>query len=151
MAESNYFVLKIPSRAENVGLARIAVAALASHLSFGLGEIEEIKVAVSEAVSNAILHAYPGEGEVEVTGEITPEGRLRIRVSDRGRGIEDVAQAREAGFSTAPDRMGLGFQFMESFMDRLEIDSGPDGTSVTMEKGPSIAGPPSCVRHDGEE
>lgn len=148
MAGSNYFVLTIPCRPENVGLARIAVAALASHLPFNLSEIEEIKVAVSEAVSNAILHAYDGEGEVEIRGETCGSGSLRVTVLDQGRGIENIDRAREAGFSTAPDRMGLGFQFMESFMDRLEVESGEAGTRVILEKAPSTANSPPGVVDD---
>lgn len=139
MSEGNYFVLSVPARAENVGLSRIAVAALAAQLPFTLGEVEEVKVAVSEAVSNAVLHAYGEPGLVEIRAGIHG-GSLKVAVSDSGRGIDDVARARQAGFSTLPDRMGLGFAFMESFMDELVVDSRPGGTTVTMVKRPGEGG-----------
>ncbi len=135
MADGNYFVLRLPCRSENVGLTRIAVASLATQLPFGMGEVEEIKVAVSEAVSNAVLHAYDDDGEVEIRAEVHP-GQLIVIVTDWGRGIGDVDQACQAGFSTLPDRMGLGFAFMQSFMDSLDIESGTSGTVITMKKHP---------------
>ncbi len=131
----NEMELRFPARPENVGLARVAVAAFASQLPFTLPELEEIKVAVSEAVSNAVVHAYDGgEGAVRVRA-CRRDGVLEIVVSDRGRGIEDVRRAREPSFTTAPGRMGLGFAFMEAFMDRVEVASAPGrGTRVRMWK-----------------
>ncbi|MDA8064231.1 MAG: anti-sigma F factor [Thermaerobacter sp.] len=130
--------LELASRAENVGVARVAVAAFAGPLGFTLGELEEIKVAVSEAVSNAVLHGYLGaEGTVRIEAEAA-EGALELVVEDQGRGIEDVAQARRPAFSTDPERMGLGFVFMESFSDSLEVSSSPgQGTRVRMRKRPT--------------
>ncbi len=137
---ANRMRLELASRAENVGVARVAVAAFAGPLGFTLAELEEIKVAVSEAVSNAVLHGYPeGEGTVRIEAEAA-EGALELVVEDQGRGIEDVAQARRPAFSTDPARMGLGFVFMESFSDSLEVSSSPGrGTRVRMRKRPAGA------------
>ncbi len=128
--------LRFPARPENVGLARVAVAAFASRLPFTLPELEEIKVAVSEAVSNAVVHAYDGgAGAVRVRAARRDDRVLEIVVSDSGRGIEDVRRAREPSFTTAPGRMGLGFAFMEAFMDGVEVTSTPGrGTRVRMWK-----------------
>lgn len=133
----NYIAMEFPSQPENVGVARIAVAALAAQLDFTLEEVDEIKVATSEAVSNAILHGYRGRtGIVRVRAEVYPE-RLEVVVQDEGQGIADVELARQPSYSTDPERMGLGFVFMESFMDKLEIDSAPGrGTRIRMVKVP---------------
>ena len=132
---TQYFELACPSRPENVGLCRISVATFAANLGFTLPEIEEIKVAVSEAVSNVVVHAYPGgEGLIGLRCEETDDG-LVIAVRDDGVGIEDVAQARQASFSTDPERMGLGFVFMESFSDEFQVESEPvKGTRIVMRK-----------------
>lgn len=120
---------------ENVGIARVSAAAFAAQLDFTLAQIEEIKVAVSEAVSNAVIHAYPHrEGTVELVMELYDD-RAVYEVRDEGVGIADVEMARRAEFSTRRERMGLGFAFMESFMDTLTVDSALDrGTSVRMVK-----------------
>ncbi|HHV78112.1 MAG TPA: anti-sigma F factor [Firmicutes bacterium] len=135
MAERNRMRLELLSLADNVGVARIAVATFAAQLDYTLPEIEEIKVAVSEAVSNVVLHAYPdGPGTMAVLARLTDEG-IEIEVSDNGVGIQDVELARQASFTTKPDRMGLGFVFMESFMDSLEVSSQVGhGTIVRMFK-----------------
>lgn len=127
--------LEMPSLAENVGVARVAVATFAAQLDFGLPEIEEIKVAVSEAVSNVVLHAYPDStGWFCVQAWLNDDG-LGIEVTDHGVGIPDVGLARQASYTTKPDRMGLGFVFMESFMDSLEVHSEVGkGTTVRMFK-----------------
>ncbi len=124
----------------NIAVARIAVATFAASQGFSVAEIEEIKVAVSEAVSNSVLHAYPdGEGEVTVRaaagqGE-SGLGELVVEVVDVGVGIPDIAKAKEPGYSTIPEHMGLGFSFMESFMDSLFLESAPGkGTLVRMVK-----------------
>ncbi len=139
--EPNRMRLEIRAFPENVGVARVALAAFAAQGDFTLTEIEEIKVAVSEAVSNAVLHAYPGsEGDVLVTASLE-EGLLHVVIRDRGRGIADIAQARQPSFSTEPGRMGLGFVFMESFMDQVEVSSTPgQGTQVTMTRKAEKAG-----------
>lgn len=131
----NEMRLEIMSRPENVGLARVAVAAFAGQLDFTLGDLEEIKVAVSEAVSNSVLHAYEDPtGRIEVTVRIDGPV-LEIVVEDWGKGIPDVDEARQPAFSTDPERMGLGFVFIESFMDEVEVRSQPGaGTVVRMRK-----------------
>ncbi|HHW17954.1 MAG TPA: anti-sigma F factor [Firmicutes bacterium] len=132
----NEMYLRLSNVPSNVSVARIAVATFASSLGFSIPDIEEIKVAVSEAISNAILHAYPGGyGEVSVRASAACDGSLVIEVEDTGQGIADVAKAREPGFTTVPDHMGLGFSFMESFMDEVSVDSWPGrGTKVRMVK-----------------
>jgi stage II sporulation protein AB (anti-sigma F factor) len=137
--EMRLVLLCVPS---NVAVARIAVAAFAASLGFSVAEIEEIKVAVSEAVSNAVLHAYPnGEGEVTVLATSRVSGsrqeELVVEVSDSGAGIPDIAKAKEPGYSTILEHMGLGLSFMESFMDTLSVESAPGkGTTVRMVKRP---------------
>ena len=124
-------VLAVP---ENVALVRVCVAAFASQLEFTLGEVNEIKVATSEAVSNVILHAYDSFGNVEVIASLDDEW-LEVVVSDSGKGIEDVEEALQPTYTTDPDHMGLGFVFMESMMDRLDVQSAPgEGTVVWMAK-----------------
>lgn len=128
--------LRFLSQADNVGLARLTVAALAGQASFSLPDIEEIKVAVSEAVSNAIIHGYENrpDGWVEVSMDLEASG-LTIVVEDWGVGIEDVDLAREPAYSEDPERMGLGFVFMESFMHGLEVESTwGKGTLVRMRR-----------------
>ncbi|MCL4515234.1 MAG: anti-sigma F factor [Firmicutes bacterium] len=133
----NYVHLEFPSDPENVGVARVLVASFAAQLDFTLEEIDEIRVATSEAVSNAIIHGYvhsPGMVSVRVN---LYENLLEIIVEDQGVGIEDIALASQPSFSTDPERMGLGLVFMDSFMDKLEIDSAPGrGTRVRMLKSP---------------
>jgi len=133
----NIMELRFPSLAENVGMARVAVAAFASQLGFTVPEVEELRVAVSEAVSNAVIHAYPDEpGWVEVTCKLR-EGTLLVTVRDYGCGIEDVEAARRPAYSSDPERMGLGFAFMDSFMDSVEVESQVGkGTTVRMTKRP---------------
>lgn len=132
----NSMALEFLSLPENVGLARVAVAAFAAQVDMTLNELEEIKVAVSEAVSNAIIHGYEGQprGTVRVTVERTGAG-LVITVTDQGKGIADIALAMQPAYSTDPERMGLGFAFMQSFMDELEVTSEVNrGTRVRMLK-----------------
>jgi len=132
---TQYFELSCPNRPENVGLCRVAVATFAANLGFTLPEIEEIKVAVSEAVSNVVVHAYPGaDGPIALRCDAREDG-IAIAVRDAGVGIADVAQARQASFSTDPERMGLGFVFMESFSDEFSVESEPGkGTRIEMVK-----------------
>lgn len=119
----------------NVSVARIAVATFAATADFTVPDIEEIKVAVSEAVSNAVLHAYPeGEGDVTLSAAIDDD-ELVIEVEDQGIGIPDLAKAKEPGFTTVPEHMGLGLSFMESFMDAVSLESTVgNGTRVRMVK-----------------
>src|SRR5690606_10679456 len=124
-AEPRWLELRLPSRPENVGVARVAVAAFAAELPFTLSELEEIKVAVSEAVTNAVVHGY-GHGRGVVTIRAGHDGRrLWVEVADSGRGIADIEQARQPAFSTDPERMGMGFAFMEAFMDQVDVESAP--------------------------
>ncbi|WP_035270452.1 anti-sigma F factor [Desulfitibacter alkalitolerans] len=132
----NLLKMEFLSLQENVGLARVAVASFAAQDDLTLNELEEIKVAVSEAVSNSIIHGYDNseKGIIKVT-IIRYEDRMEIEVTDEGKGIEDVDQAVQPAFSTDPERMGLGFVFMGSFMDTLIVNSKPgSGTQVIMGK-----------------
>ncbi|MGI6284668.1 anti-sigma F factor [Neomoorella humiferrea] len=136
MQVKNSMALEFLSLPENVGLARVAVATFAAQVDMTLNELEEIKVAVSEAVSNAIIHGYRGEpsGIVRVAAERTTTG-LVIIVEDKGCGIPDIALAMQPAYSSDPERMGLGFSFMQSFMDELEVTSEVNrGTRVRMFK-----------------
>ena len=132
----NKIILQFLSRGENVALSRITIAALASQLDLTLNDLEEIKVATSEAVSNAIIHGYQNDPDriVKLTGMLYDD-LLEIEVSDDGIGIKDVKEALQPAFSTDPDRMGLGFVFMQSFMDEVLVESEIDhGTIVTLRK-----------------
>lgn len=135
--KENYLTITFPSLPENVSLSRVIVASFAAQLDFTLNELEEIRVATSEAVSNCVIHAYRGKsGEVRLELKIE-EGALQIKVLDQGCGISDLSLAKTPAYSTDPERMGLGLIFMESFMDEMSIDSKLDqGTKVFMEKKP---------------
>ena len=131
--------VKFPAISRNEGLSRSAASAFALQCDPTVEEIAAIKTAVSEAVTNAIVHGYRDEsGDVEMIMRLYSDGVLYIQVKDKGRGIADVAKAMEPMFTTAPDdeeRSGLGFTMMESFMDRVRVRSVVGrGTSVTMEK-----------------
>lgn len=131
----NQIKLEMLSKGDNVALARVTVAAFASQIDFTLGELEEIKVAVSEAVSNAIIHGYGDKmGIVTVTVSLMGDA-VEIIISDKGQGIENVVQAMQPSYTTRPERMGLGFVFMESFMDQLNVDTKVGvGTTITLLK-----------------
>jgi stage II sporulation protein AB (anti-sigma F factor) len=142
--ETNRMELLVPSLAQNAELCRIAVAVFAGALPFTLGEIEQLKVAVSEAVGNCAIHAYPTAqpGRVAVRAALEG-GAVRVEVEDWGCGIEDVERARQPAFTTSPDpdHIGLGFSFMEQFTDALEVRSAPgQGTRVRMRKAPAAGG-----------
>ncbi|MDO7786439.1 anti-sigma F factor [Desulforamulus aquiferis] len=142
MKAVNCCSIEFHSIAENVSFARVAVAAFASQLDCTLPELEEIKVAVSEAVGNAIIHGYRKQTDktVRLTVKIYKEG-LEIIVEDSGQGIDDIDLAMQPAYSTDPERMGLGFVFMQSFSDRLRVESTPGlGTTVTMFKHIGIRG-----------
>lgn len=132
----NHLELTFSSLAENVGLARMLIASIGAQLDLSLNDIEELKVAVSEAVSNAIIHGYGKNPDqlVYLVIDLDSEA-LRMVVRDEGCGISDVEQAMQPAYSTDPERMGLGFVFMQSFMDDLQVESTVDkGTTVTMVK-----------------
>ena len=137
MKFENYMILEFPSKSTNEAFARSAVACFASQLDPTIEELGDIKTAVSEAVTNAIVHAYPDElGLVTLRCRILKGHILDIVVKDKGVGIDDVEQARRPMFTTGgAERSGMGFTIMESFMDHLTVRSVPGrGTTVTMKK-----------------
>lgn len=132
----NQIMLEFLSCGENVALTRITIAALASQLDLTLNDLEEIKVATSEAVSNAIIHGYKNksDGMIKVIGTLY-EDAIAIEIIDEGIGIPDIEQALQPAYSTDPERMGLGFIFMQSFMDKVEVESKVnEGTHVKLFK-----------------
>ena len=136
MNETNYIKLEFPSRSSNEGFARAAAAAFAAQLDPNMEELGDIRTAVSEAVTNAIVHAYPDTiGRVSMRLRILGGSTLEISVRDWGRGIENVDKAMEPLYSTGgEDRSGMGFTIMGSFMDKLRVRSTPGkGTTVTMQ------------------
>ena len=143
--DDDAFWMSCRATAENVALARVVVAAFAARLAFSLDEIEELKLAVSEVVSNAVLHAYDAPGGPLGIGARVVDGGLEVVVEDRGRGIDDVQQARQPGFSRlGPDHLGIGLSVAETYTHRLSIESRPGaGTRVAMFKRPAGAGVPS--------
>ena len=135
MKATNYIKLEFPSLSANESFARAAAAGFAAQLDPTLDELGDIKTAVSEAVTNCIVHAYPDSiGIISMRLRITDDGKLEINVRDRGRGIPDLEQAMQPMFTTGgTERSGMGFTIMESFMDKLKVKSSPGkGTSVTM-------------------
>ena len=137
MKPMNEMKLIFPSLSANEGFARAAVASFVSQLDPIVDELVDIRTAVSEAVTNCIVHAYPKEtGQITLSMRLYENGRVVIKIRDKGCGIEDVEQAMEPLFTTGgDDRSGLGFSVMESFTDRLKVSSRKGkGTVVTMEK-----------------
>lgn len=137
MRAENYIKIEFPSRSVNEGFARAAAAAFAAQLDPTLEELGDIRTAVSEAVTNCIVHAYPDSiGRIMLRLRIMKGGALEIVVKDWGRGIEDVDKAREPLFTTGgAERSGMGFTIMESFMDSLKVRSvAGRGTTVVMKK-----------------
>ncbi|MBR5471026.1 MAG: anti-sigma F factor [Oscillibacter sp.] len=133
----NEVTLEFVSRSSNEGFIRSAVACFASQMDPTLNELEDIKTAISEAVTNAIVHAYPDSiGKVIVKARMYSGNVLELTVKDHGRGIPDVERAREPMFTTGgEERSGMGFTIMESFMDKLTVRSVPGrGTTVVMKK-----------------
>lgn len=137
MKFENYMVLEFPSKSCNEAFARSAVACFAAQMDPTMDELGDIRTAVSEAVTNCIVHAYPNEiGTVCLRCRILKDNVLDIVVKDRGVGIADIEQARRPAFTTGgAERSGMGFTIMESFMTRLEITSKPGkGTTVHMRR-----------------
>ena len=133
----NYISLDLPSRSSNEGFARTAAACFAAQLDPTLEEINDIKTAVSEAVTNCIVHAYPDTiGKISVKLRLLDDNSLEITVRDWGVGIENIEQARAPLYTTGgEERAGMGFTIMESFMDKLKVRSVPGkGTVVTMRR-----------------
>ena len=134
----NYVKLSFPALSRNESYARAAVGAFVSQLDPTVDELGSVKAAVSEAVTNCIVHAYPESvGDIYIWVGLFDDGLVRIRIRDRGCGIADVRQVMEPLFTTlGGERAGLGFAVMESFMDKVRVRSAPNrGTSVTMEIG----------------
>ena len=134
---TNEVLLEFPSRSSNEGFARVAAAGFAAQLDPTLDELGDIKTAVSEAVTNAIVHGYPDQlGRIAVKLKLLANNTLEITVRDWGAGIDDVQKARQPMFTTGgEERSGMGFTIMESFMDKLVVKSAPGrGTTVTMRK-----------------
>lgn len=133
----NEMKLEFISKSSNESFARIAVAAFVSQLDPTIDELADIKTAVSEAVTNCIIHGYENkQGIVKIVGKLK-ENKLILEISDSGKGIENIDVAKEPLFTTKPnlERSGMGFTIMESFMDKVEVESIVDvGTKITMEK-----------------
>lgn len=124
---------------ENESLARVVVSSITARLNPTIEQLNDIKTAVSEAVTNAVIHGYKnGEGIVAMDIDIDIDGNMVIiEIEDKGVGIEDVDKAMEPMYTTRPEdeRSGMGFVFMEIFMDELKVESKPgEGTKVTMKK-----------------
>ena len=136
--EQESMTLTMDSLSKNEEFARVAVAVFASRLDPTLEELDDIKTAVSEAVTNAVILGYQnGEGTIEICARAQADGLFTVTVKDTGIGIADIKKAMEPMFTTAPEgeRSGMGFSFMEAFMDQVEVVSAPGkGTAVTMKK-----------------
>ena len=137
MKSDNYVTMEFLSRSSNESFARMAAAGFAAQLDPTLDELGDIKTAVSEAVTNAIVHAYPEKlGKIVIKMRILEGQILELVVRDWGCGIPDVDKARQPLYTTGgEERSGMGFTIMESFTDRLQVKSVPDkGTTVIMRK-----------------
>ena len=137
MNKTNFMEVTFKALSVNEGFARVAVAGFCLPLNPSVEELGDIKTAVSEAVTNSVVHAYPkGQGMVTVRCEIVGD-EVKITVKDSGIGIEDIPKAREPFYTTKPDeeRSGMGFAVMESFMDDVEVESVLGlGTKITMRR-----------------
>ena len=137
MKFDNYMILDFPSRSTNEAFARSAVACFAAQMDPTLEELGDIRTAVSEAVTNCIVHAYPDQiGIITLRCRILKGNVLDIVIKDKGVGIQDVEQARRATFTTGgAERSGMGFTIMESFMTSFDVASSPGkGTTVHMRR-----------------
>ena len=137
MKFENHMILEFPSRSVNEAFARSAVACFASQMDPTLEELGDIRTAVSEAVTNCIVHAYPdGFGMITLRCRILKDNILDIVIKDKGIGIADLEQARRPTFTTGgTERSGMGFTIMESFMTSFEVTSAPGkGTSIHMRR-----------------
>ncbi len=143
MSMDPWLEMALPSLPESAEICRVTVAVFAAALPFTLDELEQLKVAVAEAVGNCALHAYPtrAPGRVQVRARLEAGGVV-VEVQDWGVGIADIALARQPDYTTSPDpdHVGMGFTFMEQFTDQLEVESVPGrGTLVRMRKEPAAA------------
>ena len=133
----NEMTLAFDSISENEAFARVAVAAFVTQLNPTLEEVADIKTAVSEAVTNAIIHGYPDGVHTVIVRCRTEDQQLEVWVIDEGVGIADISRAMEPLYTSRPDleRSGMGFMFMEAFMDEVKVESSPGmGTTVYMKK-----------------
>lgn len=134
----NEMKIQFPSKSCNESFARVSVAAFVSMLDPTIDEIADIKTAVSEAVTNSIVHGYKDKlGIVYINAKIYDKNKIEIKIKDKGCGIEDINKAMEPMFTTCTtgERSGLGFAVMESFMDKIKVTSKIDkGTTVTLQK-----------------
>lgn len=137
MKITNKFTMTLTSKSSNESFARACISAFATQLDPTIEEISDIKTAVSEAVTNCIVHAYKEKsGNIYITSELTDDNCIKIKIRDKGCGIENVEKAMEPLFTTVGgERAGLGFAVMQSFMDKIKVTSkSGKGTSVTMIK-----------------
>lgn len=138
MQVTNKFTMTLPARSSNEGFARACISAFATQLDPTLEEISDIKTAVSEAVTNCIVHAYKDTiiGKIYITAFLYDNNSIKIKIRDKGCGIANIAQAMEPLYtSVGGERAGLGFAVMESFMDSIKVTSAVGkGTTVTMTK-----------------
>lgn len=137
MKIENQMIITFPSKSVNEGFARAAVACFAAQLDPTLDELGDIKTAVSEAVTNCIVHGYPdGIGMITIKARILPENVLDLVIKDRGVGIPDIETARKPMYTTGgEERSGMGFTIMESFMHDLKVSSQPGkGTTIHMKR-----------------
>jgi len=137
MKFENFMILEFPSRSSNEAFARSAVACFAAQLDPTLEELGDIRTAVSEAVTNCIVHAYPeGIGNITMRCRILKDNTLDIVIKDKGIGIDNIEQARKPMYTTGgSERSGMGFTIMESFMTTFSVSSAPGkGTSVHMRR-----------------
>ncbi|HBM98505.1 MAG TPA: anti-sigma F factor [Ruminococcus sp.] len=137
-AIKNEMSLSFPSKSCNEAFARSAVAAFVMNLDPTISELSDIKTAVSEAVTNCIVHGYRrSSGTIYIKGRITDDNKVTLKIRDKGCGIEDVKKAMEPLYTSAPEeeRAGLGFAVMQSFCDKVRVKSAVGkGTTVTLEK-----------------
>ncbi len=134
---TNEFKMTVISKSANEAFVRAAISAFASQLDPTLEEISDIKTAVSEAITNCIVHAYEEKiGKIYINAQLTDNNMIKIKIKDRGRGIKDIPKAMEPLYSSVGgERAGLGFAVMQSFMDEVKVRSKEgSGTCVTMSK-----------------
>ncbi|WDV47500.1 anti-sigma F factor [Clostridiaceae bacterium M8S5] len=134
---NNSMKLEIPSLSQNEAFARVAVAAFAAQLDPTIEELSDIKTAVSEAVTNSIIHGYEsGEGTITIECKII-QNKIEIIIADKGKGITDIKEAMQPLYTSKPEleRSGMGFTVMQEFMDNIKVDSEVEcGTSIIMTK-----------------
>lgn len=129
--------LELPAESRNESFARVFAASYSARLDPTLEELADIRTVISEAVTNAVVHAYPGKkGMIHITAQVIDDSVLEFTVRDRGRGIEDVAKAMEPMYTTGgEERSGMGFTIMQSFTDKVTVSSKPGkGTVVKLRK-----------------